>query len=127
MKELTRAEEQVMQVLWKKGKTTVKEIVAEMQDTQPAYNTISTIVRILETKGFVDHEPLGKGYAYFPIVEKAVYTKRFLKNFMKNYFSGSFRELVSFFAKESDMDIKDLELLMEEVRNDLEDDDKPES
>ncbi len=127
MKELTRAEEQVMQVLWKKGKTTVKEIVAEMSDTQPAYNTISTIVRILETKGFVDHEPRGKGYAYFPIIEKAAYTKRFLKNFMKNYFSGSFRELVSFFAKESDMDIKDLELLMEEVRNDLEDDGKPAS
>lgn len=121
MKELTRAEEQVMQVLWKKGKTTVKAIVADMPETKPAYNTISTIVRILETKGFVDHEPLGKGYAYFPIVDKAVYTKRFLKNFMKNYFSGSFRELVSFFAKENDMDLKDIELLMQEVKNDLED------
>ena len=121
MKELTRAEEQVMQVMWSKGKCTVKEILSDFPDPQPAINTVSTIVRILETKGFVEHEKFGKGFIYYPLIEKADYTKKYLKNFMKNYFSGSFRELVSFFAKESDMDIEDIDLLLKEVKNDLKD------
>ncbi len=126
MKELTKAEEQVMQVMWAKGKCAVKEIVAEFPEPKPAINTVSTIVRILESKGFVSHEKVGKGFHYFPLIEKANYTKKYLRNFMKNYFSGSFKELVSFFAKESDMDLEDIDLLLKEVKDDLTENDSAE-
>jgi predicted transcriptional regulator len=119
MKELTKAEEQIMQELWKLGNTTVKCIIDELPEPKPAYNTVSTIVRILENKGFVDHEKLGKGYIYFPLVSKETYKRTFMKRFMSHYFEGSFKELVSFFAREDKMDIRQLEQLMNEVKNDL--------
>jgi len=121
MKELTKAEEQVMQKLWELGKTNVKSIIELMSEPRPAYNTVSTIVRILENKGFVDHEKLGKGYIYFPIVSEEAYKKAFMKRFMSSYFQDSFKNMVSFFAKEDKMDIKDLEELMNDVKNDLND------
>lgn len=117
MKELTKAEEQVMQQLWELGETNVKSIIEKIPEPKPAYNTISTIVRILETKGFVDHKKAGKGYVYFPIVSKEVYKKKFMKRVMSHYFQDSFKELVSFFAKEDKMDIADLEELMNDVKN----------
>lgn len=119
MKELTKAEEQVMQQLWELGETNVKCILEKLSEPKPAYNTISTIVRILETKGFVDHKKVGKGYLYFPIVSKEVYKKAFMKRFITHYFQGSFKELVSFFAKEDKMDMNDLEDLMNDVKNEL--------
>ncbi len=119
MKELTKAEEQVMQKLWELGKTNVKSVIDLMPEPKPAYNTVSTIVRILESKGFVDHEKAGKGYVYFPIVSKEVYKKAFMKRFMSNYFQDSFKNMVSFFAKEDKMDINDLEELMNDVKKDL--------
>ncbi len=119
MKELTKAEEQVMQIMWELGKTTVKSIIDKISDPKPAFNTISTIVRILETKGFVDHEKKGRGYVYFSIVSKEEYRKKFMKRFVSNYFQGSLKELVSFFAKEDKMDIKELEDLLDDVKNEL--------
>ncbi len=116
MKELTKAEEQVIQVMWDQGKTTVKDIIDELPDPKPAYNTVSTIVRILEKKGFVDHEPLGKGYVYFTLISKKEYTKKFLRKFLSNYFDGSFKELVSFFVRENKMDLSDVEEMMEEIK-----------
>jgi predicted transcriptional regulator len=118
MKELTRAEDQVMQLLWELGKTSVKDIVERMPDPKPAYNTVSTIIRILEKKGFVDHEPMGKGYLYFPIVEKADYTRRYFGNFLSSYFNGSFKEMVSFFAREENLTVRELEELMKEIKSD---------
>jgi len=120
MKELTKAEEQVMQLLWKLEKAFVKDIVEEMPDPKPAYNTVSTIVRILEKKGFVGHNAYGKTHEYFPLVARKEYTRSFMKNFMRNYFSGSFQEMVSFFAKEDNMSISELDELMEDVKRDLE-------
>jgi predicted transcriptional regulator len=117
MKELTKAEEQVMQQLWELGKTSVKDIVEQLPEPKPAYNTVSTIIRILEKKGFVDHEPMGKGYLYFPIVEKSLYTRRYFGNFLSNYFNGSFKEMVSFFAREENLNIRELEDLMEEIKS----------
>ena len=117
MKELTKAEDQVMQILWRLEHAFVKDIVEEMPDPKPAYNTISTIVRILETKGFVDHKAYGKTHEYFPVVSKEKYTKFYLNNVLKGYFNGSFQNLVSFFAKENKMDIKSLEKLLEEIKN----------
>lgn len=119
MKELTKAEEQVMQILWQIKRGFVKDILAEMPDPKPAYNTVSTIVRILEKKGFVAYQAYGKTHEYYPLVAKKDYSHFFLKSFIGNYFGGSFSRLVSFFAKENDMDIQDFERLMRYVEDDL--------
>src|SRR3954467_4571850 len=115
-KELTRAEDQVMQILWKLKKAFVKDIVEEMAEPRPAYNTVSTIVRILETKGFIDHKAYGKTHEYFPIIAKEKYTKFYLNNLIKGYFNGSFQNLVSFFAQENKLDVADLEKLLKEIK-----------
>jgi predicted transcriptional regulator len=117
LKELTRAEDQVMQILWTIGKGFVKDIIGKMPDPKPAYNTVSTIVRILETKGFVNHKAYGKTHEYFPVVTREKYTKFYLNNLLKGYFDGSFRNLVSFFAKENKMDIREMEKILEELKN----------
>ena len=117
LKELTKAEDQVMQILWKIQKGFVKDIIEEMPNPKPAYNTVSTIVRILESKGFVDHKAYGKTHEYFPQITKEKYTKFYLNNLIKGYFNGSFQNLVSFFAKENKMDAPDIEKLLEELKN----------
>lgn len=116
LKELTKAEDQVMQILWKLEKGVVKDIMEEMSEPKPAYNTVSTIVRILETKGFVDHKAYGKTHEYFPTISKEKYTKFYLNNLLKGYFNGSFQNLVSFFAKENDLSATDLEKLLNELK-----------
>ncbi|PTN07482.1 BlaI/MecI/CopY family transcriptional regulator [Mangrovibacterium marinum] len=126
IKELTKAEEQVMQILWKLEKAFVNDILEKIPEPKPAYNTVSTIVRILEKKGFVDHDAFGKTHRYFPLVSKRDYTKAYFRNFLSNYFGNSFQEMVSFFAKEDNMSLSDLETLINEVGRDLEDD-KPEN
>jgi len=118
MKELTKAEDQVMQILWRLGKAFVKDIVQEMPTPRPAYNTVSTIVRILETKGFIDHKAYGKTHEYFPLISKDKYTKFYLNNMVKGYFNGSFENLVSFFARENKLDAKDIEKLLKEIKTD---------
>lgn len=115
MKELTRAEEQVMQVLWALGKGFVKDIIEKMPSPKPAYNTVSTIVRILETKGFIDHKAYGKTHEYFPIVSRPKYTQFYLNNMVKGYFNGSITSLVSFFAKENSLKSNELEELMKKL------------
>ena len=119
MKELTKAEEQVMQILWDLEKGFVKDILARMPDPKPAYNTVSTIVRILETKGFIDHNAYGKTHEYYPIVAKSDYSNFYLKNFVSNYFGGSFQKLVSFFAKENDLNTQELEEMMKHIEKDI--------
>jgi|SRR5690349_11795692 len=118
LKELTRAEEEVMQILWKLQKGFVKEIIEQMPEPKPAYNTVSTIVRILENKGFVDHKAYGKTHEYFPLITKDRYTRFYLNNMIKGYFNGSFHNLVSFFAKEHKMNAADIEKLLRELKND---------
>ncbi len=117
LKELTRAEDQVMQILWRLEKAFVKDIVEQMPIPKPAYNTVSTIVRILETKGFVGHKAYGKTHEYFPVVSKEKYTKFYLNNLVRGYFNGSFQNLVSFFAKENKVDANDLQKLLDELKN----------
>ncbi len=121
MKELTKAEEQVMQILWQIKKGFVKDILEKMPEPKPAYNTVSTIVRILEKKEFVGYTAYGKTHEYYPLIAKKVYSNYYLKTFMKGYFGGSFKNLVSFFAKENDMDIREFEELMKYVEEDLKD------
>ena len=117
MKELTRAEDQVMQLLWKLKKAFVKDIIDEMPLPKPAYNTVSTIIRILEAKGFVGHKAYGKTHEYFPLITKEKYTKFYLNNMVKGYFDGSFSNLVSFFAKENKINVTDLEKLLKEIKD----------
>jgi BlaI family penicillinase repressor len=116
LKELTRAEDQVMQILWKIEKGFVKDIIEHLPAPKPAYNTVSTIVRILEAKGFVNHKAYGKTHEYFPLITKEKYTKFYLNNLLKGYFNGSFQNLVSFFAKENKMDITEMEKILEELK-----------
>ena len=117
MKQLTKAEEEVMQLLWQLEEANVATIIEQMPEPKPAYNTISTIVRILENKAFVSHRKKGKGYIYFPLVMKEDYSDQSLKKLMNNYFNGSFKNMVSFFVKKNDMDIKDLEKILNEFDN----------
>ncbi len=115
IKELTRAEDQVMQILWKLEKAFVKDIIAKMPEPKPAYNTVSTIIRILEAKGFVDHKAYGKTHEYFPVISREHYTRFYLNNLLKGYFNGSFANLVSFFAKENKMNVQEIEKLLNEI------------
>ncbi|MGV3642503.1 MAG: BlaI/MecI/CopY family transcriptional regulator [Adhaeribacter sp.] len=121
MKELTRAEEQVMQVLWEMEKGFVKDILEKLPAPKPAYNTVSTIIRILEKKGFVGYQAYGKSHEYYPLVAREAYTRSYLNNFVGNYFGGSFQQLVSFFAKEENMDLKEIDELLRHVKQDLKD------
>ncbi len=121
-KELTKAEEQIMQHLWKLEKAFVKDLLEKMPEPKPAYNTVSTIVRILEKKGFIGHIAYGKTHEYFPLISKKEYTRSFFKNMMNNYFSNSYSEMVSFFAKEDNLSLNDLEDLIKEAGKDLDND-----
>lgn len=120
MKELTKAEEQVMHILWDLEKAFVKDVVGQMPSPKPAYNTVSTIIRILERKGFVGYTAYGKTHEYYPLVSKQDYTKGYLKNFMRSYFGNSYRQLVSFFAKDENLTVEEMEgiikLLTEELK-----------
>jgi predicted transcriptional regulator len=116
-KQLTKAEEQIMQVLWQLELCTVKEIIEILPSPKPAYNTVSTIVRILEDKKFVDHETFGKGYKYFPLVKKEIYSNQSLHKLMDGYFGGSFKSLVSFFVEKNDINLKELESILKEIND----------
>lgn len=109
MKQLTRAEEQVMQVLWDLKKGYVKDILDKLPEPKPAYNTISTIIRILEKKGVIDYTPIGKAHEYFPLISKKTYRKNYFKGFLSNYFGSSYLALTSFFAQEQNLSLKELE------------------
>lgn len=113
MRDLTKAEEQIMQVLWQKGPSFVKEIIPELPDPRPAYSTISTIVRILQEKGFVGHKAYGPTHQYFPIVTKEDYSHFTMKKMLNNYFDGSMKKMVSFFSKKEKMDTKEVEEILE--------------
>jgi len=114
-KQLTKAEEQIMHVLWSLEEASVKEVIDQLPAPKPAYNTVSTIIRILETKEFVNHKSVGRGFLYYPIVEKETYSNQSLHKLMNGYFDGSFKSMVSFFVKENKMDVSELESILKEV------------
>lgn len=113
--QLTKAEEQFMQVLWELKEATIKDIVEQLPEPKPAYNTVSTIIRILETKNIVSHRTKGRGYIYYPLIKKTDYTHQSLHKMVDGYFGGSFKSMVSFFIKNNHMDIKDLESILKEI------------
>ncbi|GAB3827669.1 BlaI/MecI/CopY family transcriptional regulator [Hymenobacter jeollabukensis] len=120
--ELTRAEEQVMQVLWRRGPSFVKDMLPDMPAPTPAYNTVSTIVRILEQKGYVGHEAFGRTHRYHALVAQDEYRRFSLGKLLGGYFGGSFTRLVSFFAKEENLNAQQLDELLRHAQQDL---DKP--
>lgn len=115
MKDLTKAEEQVMNILWNLERGFVKDIIEQFPEPEPAYNTVSTIIRILEKKDFVDHKAFGKTHQYFPLVSKEDYTKQTANRLVENYFDGSFKNLVSFYMKDNDMTVKEMDQLMQVI------------
>ena len=116
MKQLTKAEEEVMQQLWQLEKCNVAAIIEELPEPKPAYNTVSTIVRILEDKGFVGHEKEGRGYLYYPLMKKSDYSNQSINKLVDGYFQGSFKSMVSFFMKKNDMSLSELESVLNEIK-----------
>lgn len=114
-RQLTKAEEQIMHVLWSLKEASVKDVIAQLPLPKPAYNTVSTIIRILETKEFVKHTAKGRGYVYAPLIEKDTYSNQTLHKVMDGYFGGSFKSMVSFFVEKNDMDISELERVLKEI------------
>jgi len=119
MKELTKAEEQLMQILWGLGKGFINDILDKLPHPKPAYNTVSTIVRILEKKGFVGYIAYGKSHEYYPLISKKDYTKTYFGHFMKNYFGNSYREMVSFFTNDNNLNLLELEELKQAMAEEI--------
>ncbi|KJD36929.1 CopY family transcriptional repressor [Tamlana sedimentorum] len=115
MIQLTKAEEDIMKILWQLKKANVKAIIEEFPEPKPAYNTVSTIVRILENKGAVDYEKQGKGHIYFPILKQQDYSNQTLNKLVDGYFQGSFKSMVSFFMKKNDISVNELESVLKEI------------
>ena len=120
MKELTRAEEQIMMILWKIKKGFVKEILEHFDDPKPAYNTVSTIVRILQEKGFVRHKAYGRTHEYYPLITKKEYSKMHMGTFINSYFANSFEQMVSFFAQEKQISVNEMEDIMNLMSKEIE-------
>lgn len=119
MKKLTKAEEEIMLILWKLGETTVRDVLSELQDKKTPYTTVSTVIRVLEKKSFVDHRAVGTTYLYYPVVSKKEYLNGYLTGMVHKYFNGSFSSLASFFARENDLSLDDLKEIMTDVEKDL--------
>ncbi len=117
-KPLTKAEEEIMQILWKLDHAFIKDIVDELPEPKPHYNTVSTIIKILTDKNFVGHESFGKSNRYYPLIKKDEYSKKSMKQFVKKYFEGSYTSMFSFFAKEKDISIEELESILKELKKD---------
>jgi len=116
---LTRAEEEVMQILWEIEKGMVHDLLEKFPEPKPAYNTVSTIVRILEQKGFVGHKAYGRTHEYFPVISKTAYTKSSFRGFMTNYFDNSYKSLASFFATEENLSIRELEEIRKTINEEI--------
>ncbi len=119
MKELTKAEEQVMNILWQIKTGFVKDILAHFEEPKPAYTTVSTIVRILEEKGFVGHKAYGKAHEYFPLVDKTTYTRSMMKGILSKYFGNSLKQMVSFFTHEKGLTASELEELKRIIEDEI--------
>jgi len=117
MEKLTNKEEEIMRVLWQLKKAFVKEVVAELPDPKPHYNTISTIIRNMEDKGFIKHLAFGKTHQYIPVISKEEYREMFMQKTIQNYFENSYKNVVSFFAKEEKISVNELKEIISIIEN----------
>lgn len=118
MKTLTKAEEDVMQVLWKLEGAFLRDIVQEFPEPRPHQNTVATILKILVEKEFVGIEVYGRMHKYYPLVEKNLYSKGRVKSLVKKYYEGSFSNIVSSMVKENNLSVEDLEMLLKQLKKD---------
>ncbi len=118
IQELTRAELEIMQILWKIERGFVNNILEAMSEPKPAYNTVSTIVRILEKKGFVAHNSFGKSHEYYPVVDRQSYTRGFMSNVLENFFGGSVGNMVSFLSHEKGITVSEADEIIEILKGD---------
>src|SRR6476620_9985777 len=116
MKTLTKAEEQVMQVLWKLKEGFIRDIMDAMPPPKPHQNTIATLLKILVDKEFVGIRVFGRQHQYYPLIAKETYSKATMKSLVKSYFGGSFSEAVSFMVKENSISLEDLETLLQQLK-----------
>ena len=110
--ELTKAELEIMQIIWQKEKVLVHDVLAELSEPKPAYNTVSTIVRILENKGFVSHKAYGRTYEYFPIIAKEDYTNTYMRTVLDNFFEGSVSRMVNFFSSRKSITLEETDEIL---------------
>lgn len=113
MEKLTNKEEEIMRALWDHEKAFVKDLIATLPDPKPHYNTVSTIVRNLEDKGYIGHEAFGKTHRYYPTVSKEDYRKTFMQKTINNYFESSYKNMVSFFAREEKISVSELKEIID--------------
>ena len=118
-KRLTKAEEEIMLVLWKLKEATIRELINKLDDPKTPYTTVSTVVRVLEKKEIVGHRAVGTTYLYHPMVEKKDYLKGYLSGIVSSYFDGSFSNLAAFFAKENDLNLSEMQNLVGEIESEL--------
>ncbi len=119
MREITRAQEEIMQVLWKVKEGVVSDILKHLSDPKPAYNTVSTVVRVLEKKGYVGHKTYGKIHVYFPLVKQEEYARYQFSGLLKNHFGNSMKRLVSFFAKDDKIKLNELEDIKKLIEDEI--------
>lgn len=117
MQKLTNKEEEIMQVLWRLEKAFVKEVLPHLKDEKLHYNTVSTIIRNLEEKGFVNHNAFGNTHQYYPIIQREDYRKKFVSTAIENYFDNSYKNLVSFFAEEEKISANELREILKIIEN----------
>ncbi|MNV06355.1 Penicillinase repressor [compost metagenome] len=115
-KELTRAEEQIMQAIWSVGKGFAKDIHEQLEEPKPAYNTVLTVIRVLVQKGFVKYKTYGKSNEYYPLISKEAYSGQRFQSLKENYFENSNAKLLSFFIKENKIDLKDLNEILDIIQ-----------
>ena len=113
MKRLTRKEEEAMKIIWKARKGFVKELIEHHPEPKPHYNTFSTIIRVLEEKGYISHKAYGKNHEYFPAISKEEYRKAYMKEVVSDYFGSSYKSVVNFFVTENKISVKDLKKIIE--------------
>lgn len=119
IKSLTKAEEQIMQILWNLKEGVVKDVVDEFDEPKPAYTTVATVLTVLEKKGFVARKKVGNVNLFFPEISKKEYTGFQFKSLLSDYFNGSFPKMATFFAKENNLGIKDLEEILKAAELEL--------
>lgn len=115
--ELTRAELEIMRILWAEGPAVVHALLDAMEEPRPAYNTVSAIVRILEKKGFVGHKAYGKTHEYYPLISKDDYARRYMDTVLDNFFGGSLSRLVSFFSDHKAISVEETDAILNLLRD----------
>jgi len=119
IQKLTKAEEEIMIALWEINEGVVRDVISRLRDPETPYTTVSTVIRVLEKKGFIAHRAIGNTYLYYPLISKEKYLKDYIPGILRKYFNGSFSELASFFARENNMSVEELTELLDTVSEEL--------